>query len=135
MPAGGRAWPARPPVRPAPSTASRCTGGTKGSPAWPDGPLAPLLRPWLFESLTAAQSGVVDFWSTWKVGTPNADGGWAVFSVADGRDAPFRVGVAEDEQENGIVYRQQDALLFLELPAVQAAEWLVRLHFDGRVDG
>lgn len=100
-----------------------------------DGPLAPLLRPWTFESLTAAQSGVVDFWSTWKVATPNAEGGWAVFSVADGRDAPFRVGVAEDEQENGLVFRQQDALLFLELPAVQAAEWLVRLHFDGRVDG
>lgn len=109
----------------------------RGMIASSDGPLAPIRSPWVWKSLSSAPSGVVRFRSGWECHKHSGAAGWAVFSVADGRRAPFFIGGASEilgeEESQGLVYAQDNELLKLEIPAGKAGKRSLELEFTGRV--
>ncbi|MAW59553.1 MAG: hypothetical protein CMJ94_01815 [Planctomycetes bacterium] len=107
----------------------------RGMVASSAGPLAPMLEPWLWKSLTAAASGIVRFDSTWACRAHSGQAGWVVFSVADGRNNPYRVEKAELEQGSEVEVEQQGALVLLRLPASEPGTRSLLLKYVGRVDG
>ncbi|MCH2100463.1 MAG: hypothetical protein MK209_00855 [Planctomycetes bacterium] len=109
----------------------------RGMLASSDGPLAPIRSPWIWSSLTSAPSGVVRFQSGWQCRKHNGQSGWIVFSVADGRQAPFFIGGAREligkEDSADLKYRQNNQLLRLEIPAGNAGKRRLEIDFTGRI--
>jgi hypothetical protein len=98
-----------------------------------DGPLAPILRPWDWRSITSAPSGKVSFISTYECSHPTAGPGWIVLAVADGRNAPFRVGTSRDEQGEELVFQQRNSIVRIETVASEQELRKLVVEYDGRV--
>jgi hypothetical protein len=98
-----------------------------------DGPLAPILRPWDWRSLNSAPSGKVSFISTYECSDPTPGPGWIVIAVADGRNAPFRIGTPSDEQGRELVFEQRQSIARIQTVASDAELRKLVIEYDGRV--
>lgn len=102
-----------------------------------DGPLAPIRSPWVWKSLSSAPSGIVRFRSRWQCRNHDGSAGWVVFSVADGREAPYLIGAARellaDNQSVDLSYAQDSELIRIAIPAGEAGKRSLEMNFTGRV--
>lgn len=98
-----------------------------------DGPLAPILRPWDWRSITSAPSGKVSFVSTYECSKPTPGPGWIVIAVSDGRNAPYRIGTARDEQNQEIVFQQRRSIARIQTVASDDDRRKLVIQYDGRV--
>lgn len=111
----------------------------RGMVASSDGPLAPVRTPWTWKSLTSAPSGVVRFRSNWVCRNHSGETGWVLFSVADGRRAPFFISEAnelvkpKDREAIGLSLDQANALVRVLIPAGTAGKREIELAYTGRV--
>lgn len=105
----------------------------RGVIASSDGPLAPILRPWDWRSLTSAPSGTVAFVSTYECSKPTPGPGWIICAVADGRNAPFRIDVPRNEQGDSLVFTQEKSIARIETVASDAAQRKVVIQYKGRI--
>lgn len=105
----------------------------RGVIASSDGPLAPILRPWDWRSLTTAPSGAVSFVSTYACSKPTPGPGWIVCSVADGRNPPFRIDIPRDEQGEVLVFTRHGSIARIETRASDAEQREVVIEYKGRI--
>jgi hypothetical protein len=105
----------------------------RGVIASSDGPLAPILRPWDWRSLTSAPSGVVTFVSTYECSQPSPGPGWIVIAVADGRNAPFRIDEVRDEQDEMLVFERRKSIARIQTAASDAETRKIVIQYKGRV--
>jgi hypothetical protein len=105
----------------------------RGVIASSDGPLAPILRPWDWRSLTSAPSGQVTFKSTYECSKPTPGPGWIVCAVADGRNAPFRIEAPRNEQGKSLVFEQRKSIARIETVASDAKRRKVVIEYMGRI--